>query len=220
MGSNWQDQDDVEPTVDEAIAHVVSLFATYDEQSKYIQKRLDYFAAQQGPKIFKQYEDKLRERNQQDEAKAQAARRLKAQERKRIRDIAIPEWCEANLKPGMVIMVKASNTKMRQVEKITPGKTYPNGHHFTGSVTGRHVLFGRSRDPETNEINIFTSTNYYIGLICTKNDCDAIVLWNSIEEIPIITVMTFYDHMKIEIFKILIYFFLIFLFIYNLYINF
>jgi hypothetical protein len=162
MGSNWQDQDDVEPTVDEAIAHVVSLFATYDEQSKYIQKRLDYFAAQQGPKIFKQYEDKLRERNQQDEAKAQAARRLKAQERKRIRDIAIPEWCEANLKPGMVIMVKASNTKMRQVEKITPGKTYPNGHHFTGSVTGRHVLFGRSRDPETNEIVISLQKGDYI----------------------------------------------------------
>lgn len=70
-------------------------------------------------------------------------------------------------------------------------------HGYSVNRTGTYQI-----DPETNEINIFTSTNYYIGLICTKNDCDAIVLWNSIEEIPIITVMTYYDHMKIEIFKI------------------
>ncbi len=74
---------------------------------------------------------------QKQEEQAQAARRRgTAAERKKIRDALIPVWCKENLKPGMVVKVKAnSNSKFRRVEGVSGGE-----------ITGRHCHFDSRGD--------------------------------------------------------------------------
>lgn len=79
------------------------------------------------------------------------ARLKKSQQRKKYRDSVIPEWCIDNLKPGMLIKVKAANSTMRKVEAVNKY-----------SVTGRHCHYGRLRNNDTGQIETRLVEDGYI----------------------------------------------------------
>lgn len=83
------------------------------------------------------------------ERKRSAQRAATAAERKKLRDEMIPQWCVENLKPGMVVKVKANSAvKFRKIEAIKPS----NGKWSPAELTGRHCHYARLRDPETKKI--------------------------------------------------------------------
>lgn len=124
-------------TIDEAVANIAAAVKTFDEQSPEMQARL------RG--LFKEIADQLAiaETRQCERERAQAAaRRETAAERKKLRDELIPQWCEENLKPGMVVKVKAnSHRKLRVIESISPGRVAAGKWKIEGKLVGRHCHY-------------------------------------------------------------------------------
>jgi hypothetical protein len=85
----------------------------------------------------------MAERQRQERERAAAARKQEtAEERKKLRDELIPKWCEENLKPGMVVKVKANSLhKFRQIESITPGRVQYERFKIEGKLVGRHCHY-------------------------------------------------------------------------------
>lgn len=138
-------QDD--PTVEEAIAHIQSLIAEYDQLDPAMQRQLDAGIIQIRGKLEELLARSATKQAELDRARDAAAQQAK-RDRKRVRDEAIPQWCLENLKPGMVVKVKtASRTKLRQVIEVFPASQWS-----PGSFRGHHCTYSRQRDPVTREM--------------------------------------------------------------------
>lgn len=126
-----------EMTVEEAMQNVIEAFKTFDEQTPEAQAMLRGFLVTMGEKIA-QADARMKERE-----RASAARKQEtAEERKKLRDELIPKWCEENLKPGMVVKVKANSLhKFRQIESITPGRVQYERFKIEGKLVGRHCHY-------------------------------------------------------------------------------
>ena len=66
--------------------------------------------------------------------KNRADSKVRKAEKRRAREAyrkkVIPEWCESNLKPGMIVKVKSSSGTIRKIESVK-----------NGYIIGRHVSF-------------------------------------------------------------------------------
>jgi hypothetical protein len=94
----------------------------------------------------------LAERSIRDFVNSERRARLQtAKQRKTYRDQVIPVWCIENLKPGMLIKVKAANSTMRKVEAVNKY-----------SVTGRHCHYSRLRNLDTREFEVRLVEDGYI----------------------------------------------------------
>lgn len=119
----------------------------WDSQDPHVQAQMRHMMD-----VIKNNLEVIEKQERSKERLKQAERQATARERKKLRDEMIPAWCEENLKPGMVVKVKAnSSTKFREIESVKPGSTMANGYKFDGYLTGRHVRYVRRRNPETLE---------------------------------------------------------------------
>ena len=161
---------------------------------------------QQDPNVKAQMEEMQRvikdnlerqAKNKAEEAgKKAAAKRMAAAERKRLRDIAIPEWCEKYLEPGMAVTVKAANTKMRLVESIKPTTTMGNGYKFDGYVTGRHIRTVRQRHRDTKEISFSLQYDGYITDHVLRNVTGVVTGLDERGQPIVTTIMDLVDEVK------------------------
>jgi len=149
------DKDDM--SVGEAMKHIADALHNFDNQSPEQQALLRGFLHE-----FKEQIGLQETREKELKYAKQARKRQTAAERKKYRDKVIPEWCEENLKPGMIVKVKAANSRLRQIESITPSRTTDRGYVFPGHLTGRHVHYSRRRNPETNEFTSELKQDGYI----------------------------------------------------------
>ena len=101
--------------------------------------------------------------------KRKAAQRAKQRQRaatnkarKELRDKMIPEWCDENLKPGMIVKVKSRSGGFRRIDEVKKSTVGPSGYVFSGYLTGRHVSYRRVRDPETQKITLSLQEDNYI----------------------------------------------------------
>ena len=136
--------EDHEQTVEEAVAHIQSLIAEYDQLDPAMQRQLDAGIIKIRGKLEELLVRSATRQAELDRARDAAAQQAK-RDRKRIRDEAIPAWCLENLKPGMVVKVKsASRMNLRQVIEV-----FPAGQWTSGSLRGHHCTYRRTRDPVT-----------------------------------------------------------------------
>lgn len=147
-----------EMLIEEAVATIIAAIENFDNLEPETQARLLRRFAEIGNS---RAEAELRQREL--ERARNARKRETARDRKAVRDEMIPAWCEENLKPGMVVKVKANSaTKFREIETIKPGSTMANGYKFDGYLTGRHVRYVRRRNLETLEFASELTRDGYI----------------------------------------------------------
>lgn len=140
--------EDNEMSLEGAIAYVAETIKNFENLSVEQQMQVRE-AAREIRELMAQAEHR-----QQELDRAAAARRNQtAHERKKLRDELIPQWCENNLQPGMIIKVKAKNAGWRRVIEVTPAHVLSNGYRIEGSVKTQHVGYRRLRDPESGELS-------------------------------------------------------------------
>jgi hypothetical protein len=175
------DQEEEMP-IEEAVANIVAAIKDFENLEPETQARLRVFLIEIRDNLA-QAESRQRELER---AKA-AGKRDSARERKKLRDELIPKWCEENLKPGMIVKVKANSaTKFREIETIKPGSTMANGYKFDGYLTGRHVRYVRRRDLETLEFAHELTRDGYITDHVLRN-IQGVVLRSDAAGKPIVT---------------------------------
>lgn len=102
--------------------------------------------------VIKNNLDIIEKQKRNEEILKKQSRKESTHKRKILRDELITQWCEENLKPGMIVKVKANSaTKYREIESVQHSKTMANGHKFDGQLTGRHVRYVRRRDQKTSK---------------------------------------------------------------------
>lgn len=140
---------------DEARTVFYRALSDYDQLDPHIQAQI----AEMSAVIHSNLEMQARRAEAERQAK-DAGQRAQAAERKSQRDAMIPAWCLENLKPGMVVKVKARNAGFRRIEGLRPGIKYRT-RSSPGTLTGRHMHVSRSRDHETGEVRrIWREDNY------------------------------------------------------------
>jgi len=124
-------------SIEEAVQNIVEAVKDFENQTPEMQAKL-HGVLKEMSDLIAQAETRQKELDQATAAK----RRETAAERKRLRDELIPQWCEENLKPGMVVKVKAnSHRKLRVIESVAPGKVVTDRYKMDGTLTGRHCHY-------------------------------------------------------------------------------
>lgn len=139
------EDDDI--SVEEAIKNLAQAYSKFDEQDPETQMRLRSLAT----KLHEMLEQADRRQRARDAAAAERRRQANKQ-RKELRDRLIPEWCEENLRPGMIVKVKSKNAGYRRIVSIKPHRVLEGtGFVIDGELRGQHVGYKRTRNPETGE---------------------------------------------------------------------
>jgi len=143
-----------EMSLDEAFDVIVDRCKNFDSLDTAQQMQLISVVS-----LIEEKYNQMQQKQKEIQAAQAAARRKNARSRKEYRDQVIPKWCQENLKPGMIVKVKASSaTKFREIEQV-------NGN----SLTGRHVRYIRRRDPGNHEITYESIKEGYITDHMLKN---------------------------------------------------
>lgn len=168
-------------TLDEAVQNITEALKDFENQTPEMQTKLRSTLKEIGD-LIAQSETRQREIKQ---AEAKRRRQQYADRKERIREF-VPQWCEENLEPGMIIKVKAKNSGWRRVLNVKPARVLSNGFRIEGEVRTQHVYYKRTRNPETRELSWSLQDGDYITNH-TLTNVQGVVLRTDSRGEPIVT---------------------------------
>jgi hypothetical protein len=138
---------------DKARTVFYNVLNAWDDQTSHVQAQMAEMHV-----VIESNINMLAQKAQADKRTKNADRNITTKQRKAVRDQLIPDWCIENLKPGMIVKVKAANSRLRQIVSIQ------------GSMLlGHHCHYVRLRDRDTQEFTISLRLDGYITDHMFKN---------------------------------------------------